>query len=54
MEKKEMSFVMAMRDYFGVKQGQTLASFVRELKELDENDRRDFKKELEKVGYKIK
>lgn len=54
MEKKEMSFAMAMKDYFGLKQGDKLKDFFHELKELTDEDRKEFAKGLEQVGYTIK
>ena len=48
-----MSFVMAMKDFFGMKPGQKLGEFSNELKALDEKDRAYFKKGLEDNGYII-
>ncbi|MGH6672971.1 MAG: hypothetical protein ACRECV_13495 [Xanthobacteraceae bacterium] len=50
---KQMTFVAAMRDYFGLKPGQTPADFLREMKELGEEDKTSFKTELSNVGYEI-
>lgn len=52
-EMKEMSFPLAMRDFFG-KNGQDLTTFQKELKALDEKDKTFFKAELGKIGYNIK
>jgi len=51
---KILSFVEAMRDYFGLKEGQTLSDFYQELKALSTEDRAWFRQELPKVGYEIK
>lgn len=53
MVKKSMSFVVAMRDYFGFGEGGTITSFMKELKALSENDRAYFKEGLKSVGYEI-
>jgi hypothetical protein len=50
---KQMTFVAAMRDYFGLKPGQAPASFLQEMKALTDNDKAWFRAELPKVGYEI-
>ena len=50
---KEMSFVTAMKDYFGILPGKTTSDFLQELKALTPEDREYFKKRLETVGYKV-
>ena len=53
MAEKSGSFVAAMKDFFGFKEGQTLTQFSAELKHLDDNDREYFKKGLRENGYPI-
>lgn len=50
---KELSFVSAMKDFFGFLPGQTLTQFAAELKALSPGDRAYFKAGLEQNGYKI-
>lgn len=52
-QMKEMKFASACKDFFGLKQGDTLKEFAAELKSLTEKDRAEIKAELEKNGYKI-
>lgn len=51
--KPSMSFVGAMRDFFGFKPGQGLSDFSAELKALGPEDKAYFTAELGKVGYSI-
>jgi hypothetical protein len=53
---KQMTFVAAMRDYFGFNRGGekgTTSSFLAELKALTDDDKAWFRKNLETVGYEI-
>ena len=50
---KQMSFVEAMRDYFGLQPGQTLTSFFQELKHLSPEEREYFKQGLKQFGYEL-
>jgi hypothetical protein len=50
---KEMSFVEAMKDYFGFLPGQNMTQFFAELKVLTPVERDWFKQNLVTVGYKI-
>lgn len=54
-EHKEMTFIGAMRDFFGVLPGQTSIQFIRELRELsaDSELRSVLIQGLERNGYKI-
>lgn len=54
MESKEMSFLAAARDFFGLKSGQTSIQFAAEVKELTDVDRQEIKQGLEANGYKLK
>lgn len=54
-QKKEIGFVIACRQFFGQKQGQGLAEFQAEVKELTEKDREDMRPGLEAaLGCTIK
>jgi len=48
-----MSFVEAMRDYFGLLPGQTMSQFFQEIKVLSDTERAEFKAMLATVGYVI-
>lgn len=48
---KRMTFVAAMKDYFG--QGQLASSFLQELKQLTDKDKDEFRRLLPSVGYEI-
>jgi hypothetical protein len=48
-----MSFVAAMKDYFGLLPGQNNAQFLGELKKLTLDDKAWFAAELPSVGYQI-
>ena len=50
---KEMTFMQACKDFFGVKDGQTPMQFAKEVRELTTDDRADITLGLEKNGYKI-
>lgn len=50
---KTMSFVLACKDYFGFKAGQTMTEFMNEIKALTTEDRDYFTREFAKVGYQI-
>ena len=50
---KQMTFVAAMRDFFGMKPGETLQEFMQEMKALTQEDREDFRIMLGQVGYTI-
>lgn len=45
------SFVGAMKDFFGFKEGQTLTAFSAELKTLSEEERNFFREGLRESGY---
>lgn len=50
---KQMTFISAMKDYFGMKQRQTSMEFMAEIKALTVQDRDWFKANLPSVGYEI-
>ena len=50
---KKMTFVAAMKDYFGYKTGQTPTSFMQEMKALTDEDKAWFRANLPSVGYEI-
>lgn len=50
---KQMSFAAAMKDYFGYLPNGNAASFMQELRALNEEDRKWFRDNLPKVGYEI-
>ena len=50
---KQMSFVMAMKDYFGLRPNTTNVGFMQELKALSDEDKAWFRAELPKVGYEL-
>jgi hypothetical protein len=49
---KRMTFVQAMKDYFGLN-GKTNTDFIREMQALTTADRDEFRKLLPTVGYEI-
>jgi len=51
MERK--SLTMRLKEYFGLLEGQTLRSFVDELKELSDEDRSELAQLLEAEGYPV-
>jgi hypothetical protein len=50
---KKMTFLTAMRDYFGSKPGQTAMEFMQEIKALSTAEREWFKQNLSTVGYEV-
>ena len=50
---KQMSFVAAMKDYFGLLAGQTSMDFLKEMKALTDGDKQWFREQLPSVGYDI-
>lgn len=58
MDKKEMTFAVAMRDFFGLPSsagtsGKPMVEFLKELRHLNDEYRAYFKTHLEAVGYTI-
>lgn len=53
MDIKKCGFVVAMRYFFGPKEGETLQDFAAELKQLTPQDRADFIAMLPSVGYEV-
>lgn len=53
MELKSMGFMAACKHYFGLKPGQGLSDFMKEVKELTPKDREDLKALFPSVGYSI-
>lgn len=53
MSTKPMGLSAAMRDFFGMKPGQTLKEFMEELKSLTDADKAEFRTALEARGYVI-
>jgi hypothetical protein len=51
MEK--VSFVVACKKFFGLREGQKLSDFIQELKRLTEQDKADLKAMFPSVGYEI-
>jgi len=50
---KDMTFLSAMREYFGMKASQTAMEFMQEIKALTSEERDWFKVNLATVGYNI-
>lgn len=50
---KKMGFVSACKEYFGLKEGQTLTQFAQELKALTAKDKADLSAMFATVGYEI-
>lgn len=50
---KKTTFMAACKEYFGFKDGQDLAGFMREIKELTPADRTYFTAMFPSVGYEI-
>lgn len=50
---KKMTFITAMKDYFGVRSGQSNLDFMNEIKSLTASDRDWFRTNLATVGYEI-
>jgi hypothetical protein len=53
VSEKVMSFIQAMKDYFGLQEGKSNVDFLREIKALTIEDKKWFRENLPKVGYKI-
>lgn len=51
IKDKVTSFMVAMKDFFGLKDSQTLTGFNAEIKMLTDDDREYFKKGLREIGY---
>ena len=50
---KQMTFVQAMKDYFGLRTGTTNTDFIKEIQQLTTEDKAWFRENLPKVGYEI-
>lgn len=50
---KDVTFAIAMKEFFGLKEGQTTSGFMLELKELTAEDRVYFTEHLKSVGYNV-
>lgn len=50
---REMTFMAACKDFFGLKPGQTALEFGKEIKALTDLDKAEIRAGLEKNGYKI-
>ena len=50
---KQMSLIIACKDYFGLRPNQTAMDFMREFKELTDKDKSFFRDHLPSVGYEI-
>lgn len=52
---KKMTFVTAMKDYFGARTGTdgSPMAFLQEMKALTDEDKKWFRENLPKVGYEI-
>lgn len=50
---KKMGFVSFCKEYFGLKEGQTLTQFAQELKALTPKDKADLSAMAATVGYEI-
>jgi len=50
---KKMTFVQAMKDYFGLLPGRDNMSFLKEMQALTSEDKDWFRENLPKVGYEI-
>jgi hypothetical protein len=46
----QIGFVKAMKDFFGLRPGQTIMQFGAELRALTHQDKLDFAKELRSIG----
>jgi len=51
--KEYTSSAMAIRDFFGMKPGETISEFMEELKALTREDREELTRLLIKLDYKI-
>jgi hypothetical protein len=50
---RQISLIVAMKDYFGLLPGETLSGFMDETKKLTDADKAEFKTALTKIGYQI-
>lgn len=50
---KQMTFMQACKDFFGVKPGQTPMDFLKEIKALTESDKQEISECLKANGYEI-
>jgi hypothetical protein len=53
VNKPQMTFMQACRDFFGLKEGQTAMQFGQEVKALTEDDRKEITAGLQAQGYSI-
>ena len=53
MEQKQVSFIAALKDFFGFKPGQTLMGFRDELNQLTAKDKNDIHEGLVKLGMNV-
>lgn len=51
--QKEMTFMAACKDFFGLKEGQTAVQFLQETKQLSPTDREEIRAGLKANGYII-
>jgi hypothetical protein len=51
MELKHCTFIMACREFFGMKPGQSLQEFAKEVRELSLEERASYIEMLKTVGY---
>lgn len=50
---KSMTFVTAMKDYFGLQPGETVSGFLTEIRALTDADKAWFRANLPSVGYEV-
>lgn len=50
---KKMTFVQAMKDFFGLRESTTNLEFMREMRDLTDSDKDWFRTNLPKVGYEL-
>ena len=50
---KKVTFVQAMKDYFGIRDGSSNLGFMQEMRDLTDDDKAWFRENLSKVGYEI-
>lgn len=50
---KKLSLVAATKDYFGMRPGQTAMDFLKEWKQLTDEDKAFLKAHLNRAGYEI-
>lgn len=53
METKRMTFVQAMKDYFGLRPNTTNSDFLKEMTALSSEEKAWFRENLPTVGYEI-